>query len=358
LLAVTAFLPFNLLWHHEGSGFNCHGGVLSQVTRPSPTIGTMPDSPDVLIAFANQESAEFQQAAHKLQLPNLANLCHRLVAQAADTGAGNSLSPPHERALAQAARVAGADGQIPWAAWTLAQRVPPLEKTTADAWAFITPCHWHAAIDHVTLSDPQLLDLPEAESRALLAAMQPYFATDGITLVFDQATRWLAHGEVFRSLATASIDRVVGRNLGPWMPTAPSLRRLQNEMQMLLYTHPLNEARMARGAQPVNSFWVSGAGAFAGALPGTGLGGLPTVNTSLRGPALQGNWPAWVAAWQALDADLGARLLAAHKAGQRVTLTLCGERAALRLTTAPRSLTARFISLLSHQPIQNLLKQL
>ncbi len=314
----------------------------------------MPDSHDELIAFAYPDSPEFQQAASSLQLPHLTALCSRLVAQPPDSAAGNSLSPPHERALAQAAGIAAADGQIPWAAWTLAQQGQKPEQTTTDAWAFITPCHWHAAIDHVTMSDPQVLDLPEGESRALLAAMQPFFATDGITLEFDQSTRWLARGEVFRGLATASIDRVLGRNLGPWMPAVPSLRRLQNEMQMLLYTHPINEARVARGAQPVNSFWVHGAGAFSGSVSSP----LPTMNTSLRSPALQGNWPAWAAAWQALDADLGARLLVAQKAGQAVTLTVCGERAAQRFITAPRSLQTRFLSLFGHQPLSNLLKQL
>ena len=248
----------------------------------------MSDSLDVVIAFAYPDSPEFQQAANNLQLPHLAHLLKRLVAQVADSAAGNSLTPPHERALAQAAGITAADGQIPWAAWTLAQQGHSSDQATTGAWAFITPCQWHAAIDHVTMTDPASLDLPEDESRALLAAMQPYFATDGITLEFDQSTRWLARGEVFRGLAMASIDRVIGRNLGPWMPTVPGLRRLQNEMQMLLYTHPVNEARIARGAQPVNSFWVHGAGAFSGALSRS----LPAVNTSLRNPALQGNWPA------------------------------------------------------------------
>ncbi len=310
----------------------------------------MPDSLDVLIAFAHPNSPECQPATEGLQLPHLATLCKRLVAQPLDEGPENSLSPPHERALAQAVGITSADGQIPWAAYSLAQR----GQASNEAWAFVTPCHWHAAIDHVTCSDPQQLDLQEAESRALLAAMQPYCATDGITLEYDLSTRWLARGEVFRNLATASIDRVVGRNLGPWMPAAPSLRRLQNEMQMLLYTHPLNDARVARGLPPVNSFWVSGTGAFSGTVAST----LPTLNDSLRGPALQGNWPAWAAAWEALDADVCARLLAAHKAGQAVTLTLCGDRAAQRYTSIPRTLKQRFLNLFGHQPIQNLLKQL
>ena len=43
---------------------------------------------------------------------------------------------------------------------------------------------------------------------------------------------------------------------------ARTLRRLQQEMQMLLYTHAVNEERARGGLLPVNSFWASGTGAL------------------------------------------------------------------------------------------------
>jgi hypothetical protein len=66
-------------------------------------------------------------------------------------------------------------------------------------------------------------------------------------------------------LTPASLDRVVGRVIDGWMPRAgeaKALRRLQQEMQMLLYTHPVNEERARGGLLPVNSFWASGTGAL------------------------------------------------------------------------------------------------
>jgi hypothetical protein len=114
--------------------------------------------------------------------------------------------------------------------------------------------------------DPAALGLQEAESRTLLAAMQPYFDDDGITLHHVPALgpeRWLAEGELFRSLPTASLDRVLGRNVDPWLPkqdkedakgTARKMKLLQNEMQMLLYTHALE--RRARGAAAVAGQFV------------------------------------------------------------------------------------------------------
>ena len=93
--------------------------------------------------------------------------------------------------------------------------------------------------------------------------MQPYFAEDGITLHPLSDTTWLAQGSVLVDLPTASLARTRSARVDGWMPRQPqaqALRRLQNEMQMLLYTHPVNDARKARFLPPVNSFWISGTG--------------------------------------------------------------------------------------------------
>ena len=143
---------------------------------------------------------------------------------------------------------------------------------------------------------------------------------------------------MLRGLACASIDRVIGRYLAQWMPRGPhaaTLRRLQTEAQMLLYTHPLNDERLARGELPINSFWLSGTGALA-ATPES----CPSAtNTSaLRTAALHGDWPAWARAWGSLDANEIKPLADAADADQQVSLTLCGERGLVRLTQRPRTL--------------------
>src|SRR6218665_2226600 len=218
------------------------------------------------------------------------------------------LPPPHERALARALGLPDEDGRIPWAAWHRQQQG---QATQGLAWAFITPCQWQGGTDHVMLRDPQGLD--EAASRALLASMSPWFAQDGITLHYDQPTRWLASGALFATLASASLERVLLRDLRSWLPReldpdrgptdahpARRLQRLHSEMQMLLYTHPLNDARAERGLPPINAFWVHGTGTLPTALPATSTP--PTVLDTLRDPALHEDWSAWAAAWSALDA--------------------------------------------------------
>jgi hypothetical protein len=172
---------------------------------------------------------------------------------------------------------------------------------------------------------------------------------------------WLACGELFADLATASLDRVLGRNLEHWMPRAANaapLRRLQNEMQMLLYTHPLNDARAARGVPVVNSFWLSGTGALPQPQPQVAAEPPPRVVSTLRAAALNEDWAAWARAWQQLDTTECAALLVALDRGERGQLTLCGERNAPTFTMQPQTHLKRFMNLFGTWPSISLLEQL
>lgn len=305
----------------------------------------------LLIPFAFCSSEGCAPALQALKLPHLEKLLARLTPQPPDAGDEFSLSPPHERALARALGLEVTDGLIPWAA---------LDQSAGDGWGFITPCHWQVATNQITMGQLPLPDFTADESQTLLAAMKPYFEEDGIALHFDNADRWRACGAMLADLPTASLDRVAGRNLENWIPRSPQavhLRRLQNEMQMLLYNHPVNDARAARGVPVVNSFWLSGTGRRPS--PHTApTATLPTVVNTLRAPALQDNWPAWAQAWQALDATEGASLLAALNRGEPGQLTLCGERHAQTFTEQPRTLVTRFMNLFGTQPSSRLLEKL
>ncbi len=302
----------------------------------------MSDIPHLLIPYAASASEGCQQTLARLALPHLTRLLARLAADPAhsSTAEETSFSAPHERALAQALGLPAEDGRTPWAAWYRLQQLGL--PTDGAAWAFVTPCHWQVSTDHITLRDPEALGLTEESSRALLAIVSPWFTEDGITLHYDQPTRWLAQSPLLADLATASLDRVLLRDVRAWMPDAAkarTLHRLHSEMQMLLYTHAFNDARSDSGLPVVNSFWVHGAGALPS---GASLAAqAPEMPLALRDAALREDWRAWAAAWQALDAGPVADLLAQAERGTPVRLTLCGERSALSFHTAPRGLVQR-----------------
>lgn len=312
----------------------------------------------MLIPFAASGDEGCRAALRTLALPHLEKLAARLQAQPADEGDPASLSMPHERAIAQALGLQAPDGRIPWAAWQVQQAG---RDTRMAAWAWLTPCHWRVGMDHVRMDHPQNLQLDPRDSQKLLAAMAPYFEEDGVRVEYDAPTRWLARGELFRQLPTASLDRVVGRVIDGWLPqgaAAAPLRRLQQEMQMLLYTHPVNEERVRGGLLPVNSFWVSGTGGLPASHPPSHPPGLQ-VTHSLRDAALLGDWAAWAARWQQLDSQECARLLALLERGESIALTLCGERAARTWQSAPQGgLARRFKSLFGRKAASTLLGRL
>jgi hypothetical protein len=290
----------------------------------------------LLIPMAASDEPACGPLLCNLQLPHLAQLVTRLAPLPIQRLDHDEPATPDEPVLARALGLAE-HSPTPWAA--LRAHELGLADASHQAWAFITPCHWLLGQAQVTLSEPAELALPDDESRALLAAMQPYFAEDGLTLVYEQPQRWLASGEVFRALRCASPARVIGRDVKAWLPPAPPLVRLQTEMQMLLYRHPVNEARSAQGRTPVNAFWVSGCGVLSHTPPASQPA--PVVVRTLERPARAGDWAAWSQAWQALDAHEGAALLAASQRGEEVQLTLCGERSAQTLRAAPRGLLQR-----------------
>jgi hypothetical protein len=275
----------------------------------------------LLIPFAAPSSEAGRQVLASLVLPNLRLLLGRLAEVQRDMGDERSLSAPHERALAQALGWRGGDGGLPWAArQARADGIEPGER----AWGLLTPAHWHLGTDQVSQLDPAELRLDEATSRALFDALRGLFTSEGFALHYAAALRWYVAHESLAGLATASLDRVVGRNVDAWLgsdPAARRMRRLQSEAQMLLHTHPLNAARETRGLLPVNSFWLSGCGAAQPELEPA-----PQVDERLRAPALADDGAAWAHAWQQLDAGPLAQALAQSRRGQALRLTLCGER--------------------------------
>jgi hypothetical protein len=309
----------------------------------------------LVLSFAACCAEPSQAALARLDLPELSHLLQRLRPQAADSGDEFSLSTPHERAQARAMGLPATDGLIPLAAaQAVAQGLNP-----DGAWAWITPCHLQVGRDQISLLDPQTLALTEAEMDALGSALQDFFEDDGVKLQARLPGRWLASGDLFKDLPTASLDRVIGRDVGIWMPPsvqARALRRLQSETQMLLYNHPLTEARLASGLRAVNSFWVSGTGTLPPQWQAPPVA--PELNQSLRASALQEDWATWAQTWQALDAGTLAQWRHRAESGEALRISLCGEKSTQTFETGPRGLIQTLRGLLRPTPARTRLQSL
>jgi len=191
-------------------------------------------------------------------------------------------------------------------------------------------------------------------------------------------------------LLSASPLRASGRSVEIWLPQTTGdtpgkasrrstfWMKLQNEVQMAWFEHPVNEAREQSGRLAANSIWLHSQGALAplkrpfaavfsdapaarglalasqatgASLPATlaeALEHAPTVQhgdkaqgstllqfDTLTMPFLHEDWYAWRAALSALERDFLAPALAALTKGtlDKLTLTLCGETSFVTLNT-------------------------
>jgi len=249
---------------------------------------------------------------------------------------------PHEQWLAQALGLTEA-GRPAWAA--AAMRAFGIQPE-AGTWFIVNPIHIEIARTHLMMGDPRYLGLSDAESRALFETALPYFEEAGHALVYGDPKTWFMRADDWAGLDTATPEAALGMDLTDWMPSgerAAAFRRLQNEVQILWHTHPVNAAREARRLPPVNAFWAWGA-AEASRLPApnspklaafdaggvmdaiaverpadlaqfaASAGGDTILYCASAAPyAVGADWGGWVAQLQQLEAALFAPILDALK---------------------------------------------
>ena len=273
----------------------------------------------LIVPFAAADDDACRQALAGLALPALQAVLTEWSTPGPVRGDAYSRNAPHEHALAAALGWdARPDGLLPLAAWHAGVIDRPC------AWLHL--CHWTVGMEQVSLQAMDPASVPPDQSRALLATLAPLAAEDGLTLVWEQPTRWRAEGEPLRHLPWPSLDRVAQRRLDGWLPdgaahpAARPLLRLLNEAQMLFYTHPVHDERAAQGLPAINGLWIDGCGTLQ---PHEAPQGTPPQLTdALRRPALHGDWAAWRDAWQTLDREAIAPRLRHPRPGP---ITLCGE---------------------------------
>jgi hypothetical protein len=310
---------------------------------PSPTPNSL-DAQHNIIAYACSANEALSGGLNALYLPHLAALLGKMTCVAngftpSDREHGKHLEAaylmPHESALS----VFGLSPQ-----W--------------GSEALITPCHWQVGMNEVLMLNPAEIQLSAAESQALLSAIQPYFAEDGLEVTYESPLVWRARGRLFEDLPFAALERVVGQQVSAWMPSdakAKPLQRLQSEMQMLLYQHPVNDQRSLQGRWTVNSFWVHRQTDQL-----YDLTGKAQLYLDLQEATHQSNAAQWRQTWQNLDNTVCKSLLNALTQQQEVSLTLCSAHAWRHYRPQKKSLLNTFKRLFAsttvHKELSALLK--
>lgn len=193
---------------------------------------------------------------------------------AADVCAGLQL-PALERLLARA--VAAPSGGTQASGHALEQTLcalfgmpgAPLASVSAAFDGLEPGCWLRADPVHLRLQREQVVLLPNValaadEAGALCASLNAHFSGQGVEFCAPHPQRWYLRVPLSPDIRSVPLSRAAGRNIHGLLPTGADERRwrqLFNEVQMLLFAHPLNEEREARGELPVNSVWLWGEGA-------------------------------------------------------------------------------------------------
>jgi hypothetical protein len=334
----------------------------------------------LLLPFALPAAADASTALHDIRSPALDRLIARATLLERVAGEDFQRTLPHERWVARQfgalpSGAAAAADEAPLAPYML--RADGGDPGSAT-WACVQPVHVRIAHDHLVLIDPASLELSDDEASVLLAIARPLIEELGVRIEAPRPTRWYLSGEGFGTLAGASPLRASGRNIEIWLPheahsgeRSRAWMKLQNEVQMAWFEHPLNEAREARGLPAVNSIWFHAQGAaqpvkspfarvYSDAAATRGLAmtagvaadaapasfaALLESNANPNGatlveldpfsaPYIEQDWARWNDAFAALQTGWFEPALEALQSGRlgELGLTLCGDTGSVTLT--------------------------
>lgn len=132
-------------------------------------------------------------------------------------------------------------------------------------WLFAAPVHMLLGRDSFFLSDQAPLPLTSDESTALIASLNQHFAQDGYHFYLLNDI-WFLGLDTKPHISTTPVDQVVNQDIADYLPKGDDAliwAKLQNEVQMLLFSHPVNSAREAQGLPAMNSLWCHGLGEIA-----------------------------------------------------------------------------------------------
>ncbi|MGL4234021.1 MAG: hypothetical protein ACRDAM_21790 [Casimicrobium sp.] len=243
----------------------------------------------------------------------------------------------------RACEVETVDGS--WSDWERCLLLPLEGKDMGrDKNAIATPLHATLGLTDLTPLNPAQLQLSDDDSRALCEACDAHLREDGVRFEFVNANEWRVTTQREIKVLAERPDWIIGESMRPNLPRGEDGRmveRWMNELQMLLFNHPVNAARAERRLPPVNVVWLWGF---------DGLSSIPCDAIDAR--MLHAFRAGDVAAWQRVWGDLLPKVAMADG------LVLGDSRPRLKLTKKSSGLFASLASKFSSPKLMDVLRSL
>lgn len=113
--------------------------------------------------------------------------------------------------------------------------------------------------------------LRQDELQALTATLNATFRDDGFCFEFGPQGRWYMQLPAPLKVSTTPLPKALGVDMFHCMPSGPDAvfwRQWYTELQMILHTHSINQAREERGEWPINGLWMWGEGDYPASIGG------------------------------------------------------------------------------------------
>lgn len=170
----------------------------------------------------------------------------------------------HERSEAESleASLSGLFFEPGYGGTPLASISAAFDGLDGGCWLRADPAHMQLSRNQLVLHP--LADVAAVDAAQLCAALDAHFAGQGMAFFAPHPQRWYLRLDAPPDIRTVPLSQAGGGDIRGLLPEGQEGARWQqlfNEMQMLLFGHPLNAAREERGELPVNCLWLWGNGA-------------------------------------------------------------------------------------------------
>lgn len=152
----------------------------------------------------------------------------------------------------------------------LGESLPPTDtlEITDACWLCADPVHLRFHQERLILADSTSFGIDLVEAKSIAEELNRQFSDIG-TFHVASAERWYLQLAGDTDLGepgefdVAPLSAIAGRSVDRQLPETTRtrwLRKLLNEAQMVLHSHPVNAAREEAGRMAINSLWLWGAG--------------------------------------------------------------------------------------------------
>lgn len=134
------------------------------------------------------------------------------------------------------------------------------EVAPEDVWMLVQPVHVYAAQDGLHLAGTEVLEISSLEAGEIVQSLNQLFAAEGWQFFAPHPARWYLRLPKMPRVLLTPLAEALTLPLDAAMPAGEEggfWRKVFNEAQILLFSHPVNQAREAAGLTLINSLWFS-----------------------------------------------------------------------------------------------------